>query len=56
MTAKPVVPRAQAEWDIEQAVDWYAREAGEMVALGFIDALQSAVRAIATHPAVGSPR
>jgi len=56
MTAKPVIPRALARRDIEDAIDHYAAEAGETVALGFIDALQVAFRAIAQRPAAGSPR
>ncbi|HEY2482449.1 MAG TPA: type II toxin-antitoxin system RelE/ParE family toxin [Caulobacteraceae bacterium] len=56
MTAKPVVPREQAVRDIEDAVDHYYREAGERVALGFIDEVERAFRAIARSPAAGSPR
>jgi toxin ParE1/3/4 len=56
MTAKSIVPRVQARRDIEEAVDFYAREAGETVVLGFIGALESAYRGIASHPASGSPR
>lgn len=56
MTAKPVIPREQARRDVEDAVDDYAREAGEQIALGFIDGVESAYRAIARHPAAGSPR
>ncbi len=56
MTAKPVVPREQAHRDIEEAVDYYAREAGETVALGFIDEIDGAFRAIAGNPAIGSLR
>jgi toxin ParE1/3/4 len=56
MTAKPVVPREQACRDIEAAVDFYAMEAGEAVALRFIDAIEAAYRAIGRHPAAGSPR
>jgi len=56
MTLKPVVPREQAKRDAEQAVDYYANEAGEPVASRFIDALENAYRAIAAHPATGSPR
>jgi toxin ParE1/3/4 len=56
MTLKPVVPREQAKRDAEQAVDYYANEAGKHVALRFIDALENAYRAIAAHPATGSPR
>ena len=56
MSAKPIVPREHARRDIEEAVDFYAREAGERVALGFIDMVESAYRAIAIRPIAGSPR
>jgi toxin ParE1/3/4 len=56
MTAKPVVPREQARRDIDDAVDHYAREAGERVVLGFIDALERAFSSIANRPATGAPR
>jgi len=42
MTAKPVIPREQARRDVEAAVDFYATEAGETVALRFIDAVEAA--------------
>jgi toxin ParE1/3/4 len=53
---KPVLPRELANRDAEAAVDRYRREAGSDIALGFAEALQSAYRAIAEHPALGSPR
>lgn len=56
MTAKPVVLRKQADRDIDAAVAHYVGEAGERVALAFIDALEQAFRQIAQHPASGSPR
>ena len=56
MTAKPVIPREAAQRDIDQAIAHYAAEAGEPVALAFIDALERAFRRIAQHPAAGSPR
>jgi toxin ParE1/3/4 len=56
MTAKPVIPREQARRDVETAVDFYATEAGEAVALRFIDAVETAYQAIGRHPATGSPR
>lgn len=37
-------------------MDFYAREAGRDVALGFIDALRNAYRTISSRPASGSPR
>jgi len=42
--------------DVEEAVDHYLMEAGEQVALGFIDALESAYRYISRHPEAGSSR
>ena len=56
MSGKPVLPRELAHRDVEAAVDHYVREAGPDVALGFIEALQSAYRAIAGHPGLRSPR
>jgi toxin ParE1/3/4 len=53
---KAIVPRERARSDVEAAVDYYAREAGTEVALGFIDALQSAYDLIARHPESGSLR
>ena len=56
MSKKPVVPRALARRDVDAAVDCYIREAGPDVALGFIEALQSAYRMLIDQPAAGSPR
>ena len=56
MSQKPILPRRLARRDVEAAVDYYIREAGPDVALGFIDALETAYRGIAAHPAAGSPR
>ena len=56
MTIKPVIPRQRANRDIEETVDHYLGEAGETVALGFIDFLERTYRQIARHPASGSGR
>ena len=56
MSGKPVIPREQALRDVEAAIDYYVREAGERVALEFIEALEAAYRAIAVHHATGSPQ
>ncbi len=56
MKAKPVIPREQANRDVDDAVAYYLNEAIEAVALGFIDALAKAYGHIARHPATGSPR
>jgi toxin ParE1/3/4 len=51
VSEKPVLLRDLARRDVEAAVDYYVRVAGLDVTLGFIDALQSAYRAIAERPA-----
>ncbi len=56
MSAKPVIPRAVARGDVEEAVDYYAEQAGTDVALRFVDAIKGAYRAISARPAIGSPR
>lgn len=56
MKVKPVVPREQANRDVDEAIAHYLREAGVQVALGFIDALARAYAKIGRHPAAGSPR
>ncbi len=56
MKAKAVIPREQANRDVDEAVAYYLSEAGEAVALGFIDALEKAYGHIGRHPATGSPR
>ena len=56
MSVKPIIPRALANRDVDQAIDHYLDEGGERVGLGFIDALEKAYRHIARHPALGSPR
>jgi toxin ParE1/3/4 len=56
VSEKPVLLRELARRDVEAAADYYVRVAGSDVALGFIDALQSAYRAIAERPALGSAR
>ncbi len=55
MTSKPIVIRESVRTDIRAAVHYYAQQAGEDIALGFIDAIQSAYRAIVARPATGSP-
>lgn len=56
MSVRPVVPRPQADKDIDEAIDNYRREAGEAAALGFVDALEHAYRHIARYPSSGSTR
>ena len=56
MTCKPVVPREQANQDVDDVIEYYLGEANETVALGFIDALEGAYAQIGRHPSAGSPR
>ena len=56
MSAKPIIPRALANRDIEEALDYYLDHGGEPAALGFVDALERAYQQVARHPASGSSR
>ena len=56
MTAKRIILRAQADRDVEEAIDHYLTEAGSRIALGFVDALQRACDHLAHQPATGSLR
>jgi toxin ParE1/3/4 len=53
---KPVIPRALAQRDVDEALAHYLDEASEKVALSFIDALERAHTHIGRHPASGSSR
>jgi plasmid stabilization system protein ParE len=55
VSEKRVLLREAARRDLETAVDYYAKVAGSGVALGFIDALQSAIGSLpSAHPWVAS--
>jgi toxin ParE1/3/4 len=56
LKTKPVIPRELAGKDAENAVDYYLQEAGDQVALGFIESLQKTYDYIGRHPQTGSPR
>lgn len=56
MKARSVVPRAQAEQDVNDALEFYLGQASPKVALGFIDALERAYRLIGERPGAGSGR
>ena len=56
MKNKPLVPREQANRDVDDALAYYLSEAGERVAMGFIDAMEQAYAHIGRHPTSGSPR
>lgn len=53
---KPVIPRSQADRDVEDALDYYLEQNAPDAALDFIDALEAAYDQIGRHPATGSPR
>jgi toxin ParE1/3/4 len=53
---KPVIPRAQAVRDVQDAVDFYFGDGAEKAALGFVDALERAYLHIGRHPATASHR
>lgn len=42
MTQRAVIARKQAQQDIRETVTYYLSEAGQEVALGFIEALEKA--------------
>lgn len=56
MKRKSIIPREQANRDVNDVVAYYLREATEAVALGFIDALEQAYVHLGSHPATGSLR
>lgn len=56
MKAKPIIPRARANQDIDDAIRYYLSEGAEQTALGFIDALERTYKRIGRHPEVGSSR
>lgn len=56
MKAKPVIPRALASQDVENAISYYLAEQAEQAALGFIDALEYAYTHISRHPASSMSR
>lgn len=56
MKDKPVVPRAVAWGDVDQAIAYFVAEATPGTALRFIDALEAAYRRIGRNPEAGSPR
>jgi toxin ParE1/3/4 len=52
---KPVIPREQADLDVDDAVACYLREGAAQVALGFVAALEQAYARIGRFPGAGSP-
>lgn len=56
MTARPVVLRAKATRDVDNAIQHYMAESAPAAALGLVEALERAIAHISRHPAAGSPR
>jgi toxin ParE1/3/4 len=56
VTGKLIVPRVQASRDVDEAIEYYLKQASDQVALGFIAALERAYTHISRHPASGSTR
>ena len=56
MKLKPVVPREQANRDIEAILQHHLDNAAPAAASGFIDQLEQAFTHIARQPSTGSPR
>lgn len=56
MKAKPVVPREQANRDVDEAIGRYLNEGGKQVGSDFIEALERTYSHIGRHPASGSSR
>ncbi len=56
MKAKAIIPREQANRDVDEAAAYYLYEAGEAVAMGFVDALEKAYGQIGRNPGTGSSR
>lgn len=56
MKSKRVVPRRQADEDVDSASEFYFQEAGGDVALAFILSIEHAYVQISRLPEAGSPR
>lgn len=56
MKAKPVVPRARASRDVDEAIEYYLEQHAAQAALGLIEALEKAFAHLARFPESGSPR
>ena len=54
--AKPVELRQLAADDIDAALTYYRREAGESLATRFVDALEAELSHLSRHPLIGSLR
>jgi toxin ParE1/3/4 len=53
---KSIVRRRRADEDIESAISYYLKEAGNELALDFVSQLEEAIKKIAKQPVAGSQR
>ena len=56
MNVKHAILRTRADQDVQEAIDYYLAEGAQQAAVGFVDALEQALRHIERNPATGSPR
>lgn len=56
MTVKQLVPRRQANTDVDDVIAYDLSAAAERAAIGFVDALEVAYAHISRHPSTGSTR
>lgn len=56
MKFKLIVPRALANWDVDETIKYYLDQQAGSAAVGFIDALEQAYGHISRQTATGSPR
>jgi toxin ParE1/3/4 len=56
LTTKKVIPRRLAIQDVDEIIEHYLETSLEAIALGFVDALESAYARIGSTPAIGSLR
>lgn len=52
---KSLVRRERADWDVQEAIDYYLQHAPE-AALAFVDALEQTYQQIQRRPTIGSSR
>lgn len=53
---KPVIPREQANRDVDDAIEYYLMEGSPQAAFGLVDAIEDAYELLGRHPAVGAAR
>ena len=56
MNLKPIIRRALAERDVQEAMQYYVDQQAPQAGLDFVDEVEAALKHIQRHPATGSPR